>query len=237
MLFAGPATAGSIAPNVRVVPETGNNFDTGAKFNLRHLSGGAYVFSNQYKNFIAQDLVVATTPGGPLTQATNYADVRISGLELSADSPLDLYRGVLTLSASGAYTRGTITKGTNPLDRRSLDGSPADNITPLKVLASARFTARNGRWWAEYGVRTQTTVNRVTSTLLSSPFVIAQDLLSLDGFTVQRLGWGVSLTRGRERLGLTFALENLANTYYREHFQFAPSRGRTFSVGVSAGAF
>jgi hypothetical protein len=35
----------------------------------------------------------------------------------------------------------------------------------------------------------------------------------------------------RQQLGL------LANTYYREHFQFAPSRGRTFTVGVSAGAF
>ena len=84
-------------------------------------------------------------------------------------------------------------------------------------------------------MRTQTDVTRVTPTLLTSPFRIAQDLLSLDGFTVQRLGWGVDLTRGRDRLGLTFAVENLANTYYREHFQFAPSRGRSFTVGVSAG--
>jgi outer membrane receptor protein involved in Fe transport len=80
-------------------------------------------------------------------------------------------------------------------------------------------------------------VKRVTPTLLNTPFVIAQDLLSLDGFTVQRVGWGVNLSGQRERLGLTFAVENLANTYYREHFQFAPSRGRTFTVGVSVGAF
>ena len=237
MLFAGPATAGSIAPNVKVAPETGRNFDAGATFNLRKVSGGAYLFVNQYTNFVAQDLVVATTPAGPLAQATNYADVRIGGVEISADSPLVLASGVLTLRGSGAFTRGTITNGVNPLDRSSLDGAPADNITPVKVLASARFTAHTGRWWAEYGVRTQTKVNRVTPTLLSSPFAIAQDLLSLDGFTVQRLGWGVNLTRRRERLGVTFAVENLANTYYREHFQFAPSRGRTFTVGVSAGAF
>jgi len=148
-----------------------------------------------------------------------------------------LAHGVLTLNASGAFTRGTITRGVNPLDGSSLDGAPADNITPVKVLASARFAAHNGRWWVEYGWRTQTKVNRVTPTLLSSPFAIAQDLLSLAGFTVQRVGWGVNLTRGREKLGLSFAVENLANTYYREHFQFAPSRGRTFSVGLSAGAF
>jgi len=237
MLYSGPATAGSIAPNVNVAPETGNNFDVGAKVRWPRLSGGAYLFVNQYKDFVAQDLVVATTPAGPLAQATNYADVRIHGLEVSADSPIVLAQGVLTLGASGAFTRGTITEGVNPLDRTSLDGTPADNITPVKVLATARFSALNGRWWAEYGVRTQTAVKRVTPTLLSSPFAIAQDLLSLDGFTVQRIGWGVNITRQRDKLGLTFAVENLANTYYREHFQFAPSRGRTFTVGISAGAF
>ena len=237
MLFAGPATAGSIAPNVKVKPETGNNFDAGAKFAKGRVSGGAYLFVNQYKDFVAQDLVVASTPGGPLAQATNYADVRIGGLELSADAPLSLAGGVLTLSGSGAFTRGTITRGTNPLDGSSLDNTPADNITPVKIVANARFTEPGGHWWIEYGVRTETKVSRITPTLLSSPFVVAQDLLSLDGFTVHRLGWGVSLSKRRERLGLTFAVENLTDRYYREQFQFAPSRGRTFTLGVSTGAF
>ena len=237
MLYAGPATAGSIAPNVKVRPETGNNFDLGANLRLPRLTGGAYFFVNQYKNFVAQDLVVATTPAGPLAQATNYADVRIHGVELSADSPVVFTSGVLTLSGSGAFMRGTITEGVNPLDGTSLNGTPADNITPVKLLATARFTAHSGKWWAEYGMRTQTKVTRLTPTLLNTPFAIAQDLLSLDAFTVQRIGWGVNLSRQRERLGLTFAIENLANTYYREHFQFAPSRGRTFTVGVGVGAF
>jgi hemoglobin/transferrin/lactoferrin receptor protein len=237
MLFAGPATAGSIAPNVKVKPETGNNVDAGAKFSGGRVSGGAYVFVNQYKDFVAQDLVVASTPGGPLAQATNYADVRIGGVELSADAPLSLAGGVLTLSGSGAFTRGTITRGTNPLDGSSLNNTPADNITPVKIVANARFTEPGGHWWVEYGARTETKVKRVTPTLLSSPFVVAQDLLSLDGFTVQRLGWGVGLSRRRERLGLTFAIENLTDRYYRDQFQFAPSRGRTFTVGVSTGAF
>jgi outer membrane receptor protein involved in Fe transport len=237
MLYAGPATAGSIAPNVAVKPETGNNFDAGAKFSLDRLSGGAYLFVNQYRNFVAQDLVVATTAAGPLAQATNYADVRIGGVEVSADAPLPLAGGVLTLSGSGAFTRGTITEGINPLDGSALDGEPADNITPLKVLAAARFTGPGGRWWVEYGVRTQGKVTRITPTLLSSPFAIAQDLLSLDGFTLQRLGWGLNVSRQRQRLGLSFAIENLTDRFYREQFQFAPSRGRTFTIGVSTGAF
>lgn len=236
MFYSGPATAGSIAPNVKVKPETGNNFDVGANMNVRRFSGGAFVFLNQYKDFVAQDLVVAITPSGGLAQATNYADVRISGLELSGTAPIVFDQGVVTLSASGAFTRGTITDGVDPVNGNALDGAPADNITPAKVLASARFTEPSGRWWVEYGVRKQTDVTRVTPTLLTSPFRIAQDLLSLDGFTVQRLGWGVDVSRGRDRLGVVFAVENLANVYYREHFQFAPSRGRTFTVNLTLGA-
>ena len=139
MFFAGPATVGSIVPNVLVKPETGNNFDTGAKFAVGRLSGGAYFFVNQYYDFIAQDLVVATSPAGPLAQTTNYADVRITGVEFSVDAPIVIGRGVLTLTTSGAFTRGTITDGVNPLDGSSLDGTPADNITPSKVIAAARY--------------------------------------------------------------------------------------------------
>ena len=53
-------------------------------------------------------------------------------------------------------------------------------------------------------------------------------------FSFRNLGRS-ALTRGRDQLSLIFAVENLANEYYREHFQFAPARGRSFTVGVSAG--
>jgi len=237
MLFAGPATTGSIVPNVKVLPETGNNFDAGVKFRAGRVSGGAYYFLNQYQNFIAQDLVVATNASGALAQATNYGDVRITGVELSAAAPLVFRPGVLTLTGGAALTRGTITDGVNPLDKSSLADTPFDNITPAKIILNARFTQSSGRWWVEYGVRSQTDVKRVAETLLDSPFLIAQDLLSLDGFTVQRAGLGINLARGRDRVGLVFAVENLGDTYYREHFQFAPARGRSFTVGLNVGAF
>jgi len=35
---------------------------------------------------------------------------------------------------------------------------------------------------------------------------------------------------GDQQLGLTVAVDNLADRFYREQFQFAPARGRTFSV-------
>ena len=45
------------------------------------------------------------------------------------------------------------------------------------------------------------------------------------------------MSRGRNRAGLVFAIENLTDKYYREQFQFAPSRGRSFTAGVNVGAF
>ncbi|MFM8532945.1 MAG: TonB-dependent receptor domain-containing protein, partial [Acidimicrobiia bacterium] len=237
MFFAGPATVGSIVPNVKVRPETGNNFDAGAKVSIGRVTGGAYVFVNQYHDFIAQDLVVAAGQSGPLTQTTNYADVRIGGVEFNLDAPIVMGRSVLTLSASGAFTRGTVTDGINPVNGAELDGTPADNITPSKIVAAARYTAPGGRVWMEYGIRAQGKVERVADTVLDSPFLIAQDLYALDGFAVQRIGLGISLSRRRDRLGLNFAVENLADRYYREHFQFAPMRGRSFTVGLTVGAF
>jgi hemoglobin/transferrin/lactoferrin receptor protein len=234
LLFAGPATAGSIAPSIKVKPETGTNFDVGAKFTAGRVSGGLYGFVNQYSNFISQEFV-ASTPAGPLAQAINFGDVRIQGLEFSLDAPIVTPYGVWSFSGSGALTRGTILEGVGP-NGLVLDDSPADNITPAKLVGALRYTETRGRWWVEYGLRTQTDVDRVALTLSQSPFLIPQDLLSLDGFTVQRLAWGVNLSRARDRVGLTFAIENLADTYYRDHFQFAPSRGRSFTVGLSIGA-
>ena len=237
MLFAGPATTGSIVPNITVEPETGNNFDAGVKFRAGKVSGGAYYFLNQYQNFIAQDLVVATNASGALTQATNYGDVRITGIEISAAAPMVFRPGVLTVTGAAAFTRGTITDGVNPLDKSSLAGTPFDNITPAKLIINARFTKSSGRWWAEYGLRTQAEVTRVAETLLDSPFLIAQDLQSLAGFNVQRVGLGISLGRGRDRASLVFAVENLTDGFYREQFQFAPARGRSFTIGLNVGAF
>jgi outer membrane receptor protein involved in Fe transport len=171
-------------------------------------------------------------------QATNFADVRITGLELSADAPIVLPRsGVLTLSGDAALMRGTVVEGVNPVTGRPLDGTPADNITPSKVLFAARFTEQQRRWWAEYGVRAQGEVSRIAVTMLDTPFLIPQDLLSLDGFIVQRAAFGVTLTRGRDRAGIVFAIENLTDRFYREHFQFAPSRGRSFTLGLNIGTF
>jgi outer membrane receptor protein involved in Fe transport len=231
LLFAGPATVGAIAPNLEVEPEKGHNVDVGVRARSSRYAGSMAYFTNTFNGFISTE-IVAVNDREPLSQAINFADVRIQGVEAEGETPLEIGPATITLFAATAWTRGTVLSGRNPLSGVALDGTPQDNITPFKGIFGARFADRRDRFWVEYGVRVQSEVKRVARTLLDSPFLIAQDLLSLDGFGVQRLAGGVELRRTRGRAAVTFAVENLADRFYREHFQFAPARGRSFTVGL-----
>ena len=232
LLFSGPATVGAIVPNMTVRPEIGHNTDVGITVRAGRLSGSVSYFHNLYDGFISTE-IVASTPSGPVSQAVNVSDVRIQGVEGDLDVPVVLRPGVVTFFGSAAFTRGTVLAGTAPLTGKSLAGTPQDNITPFKLVAGVRFNDARDRWWVEYGVRSQAEVTRVAETLLYSPYLIPQDLLGLAGFTVQRVAWGVNVRPRTGRLGLVFAVENLTDQYYREQFQFAPARGRTFTAAFS----
>jgi len=125
-----------------------------------------------------------------------------------------------------------VLSGTNPLTGIGLDGTPQDGITPLKLIAGARLSDRKNRFWAEYSLRRQDRVDRVAATRLDSPFLIAQDLFGLQGFTVQRAGLGYDWNKDGRSLGISVQLDNLTNSYYREQFQFAPARGRSITLGL-----
>ena len=76
-------------------------------------------------------------------------------------------------------------------------------------------------------------VSRVSPLLSESPFLIAQDLFGLAGFTVQRLAGGYNWRAGGQRLGVTLAVDNLTDGFYREQFQFAPARGRSVTLALN----
>lgn len=231
LLFSGPATAGNIMPNVKVEPETGHNVDVGTRFRLRRVTGSAAYFNNTYHGFISTE-AVSSSPAGSISQAINLAAVRIHGIEGQADAPFAAGGWIWSPYTTFAWTRGTVLSGTSPLTEASLAGAPQDNITPIKFAGGLRVSDRGERWWAAYGVRAQGTVTRVSPLLSGSPFLIAQDLLSLDGFAVHRVAAGYDWRKGHQHLGLTLAIDNLTDAFYREHFQFAPARGRSVSVAV-----
>jgi hemoglobin/transferrin/lactoferrin receptor protein len=231
LLFSGTATAGNIVPNITVEPETGNNVDVGAKVRTGRISTSLAYFHNRYANFISTE-VVASSPAGTISQAINLAAVRIHGIEAQGDT--EFVAGGLTWSphASAAWTHGTVLSGTSPLTGVSLAGEPQDNISPFKFVGGLRVGDRSDRWWAAYGLRAQAKVTRISPLLSESPFLIAQDLLSLDGFAVHRLAFGYNWRTGGQRLGLTLSVDNLGDRFYREHFQFAPARGRSMTLTV-----
>jgi len=99
-------------------------------------------------------------------------------------------------------------------------------------VSGIRWQTRGGWFWSEYNVRAQAKVDRVSPLLTQSPFIIAQDLFALRGFGVHTLRGGLNLQRERNRFSFTVGLENLGNNFYREQFQFAPARGRSFTVGT-----
>jgi outer membrane receptor protein involved in Fe transport len=231
LLFAGPATIGSIAPNVTVEPEKGDNFDVGVKLRAARWAGSLSYFNNRYKGFISTE-ITALTAGSSVSQAINFADVRIQGVEGDVEAPFSAGRAIVTLFANGAYNKGDVLEGNNPLTGASIANTPQDNITPLKLVLGARLSDKKGHFRLEYMLRHQKDVDRVAVTLRESPFLIYQDLASLGGFTLQRLSAGWDFSRKGNSFGLTLNLENLANRFYREHFQFAPARGRSLTVGL-----
>jgi len=232
LLFSGPATTGNIVPNITVEPETGNNVDVGARIRLARLTGSVAYFVNRYSNFISTE-VVANSPDGSISQAINLAAVRIQGLE--AQGATEFVAGGLTWSpeVSFAWTRGTVLSGTIPSTGESLAGEPQDNISPLKFLGGIRAGDRANRWWAGYDIRSMAEVSRVSPLLSESPFLIAQDLFGLAGFTVQRIAGGYNWRAGGQRLGVTLAVDNLTDRFYREQFQFAPARGRSVTLALN----
>ena len=176
---------------------------------------------------------MARLPGNSfLAQAINLSKVRIQGVEADVDVPFAVGGALFTAFASGAYTHGQVLEATNPLTGDSLDNTPQDNISPLKVMSGLRVADRRGRLWAEYGNRIQKRVERVSPLLTDSPFAIAQDYFGLNGFTLHRIAAGYNWNVRGYDAGLTLALENLGDKFYREQFQFAPARGRSFTVGL-----
>lgn len=232
LLFSGPATTGNIVPNVTVKPETGHNVDVGTRLRFPKFIGSLSYFNNTYRDFISTEVVALLPDSDSVSQAINLARVRIQGIEAEGNAPF--FAGALTWLpyANVSYNRGTVLDGATPLTGVALTGEPQDNITPWKISAGVRVGDRQERWWAAYGVRAQTEVSRVSPLLEDSPFLIAQDLFGLEGFSIHRLAAGYDWRKGGQRVGLTLSVDNLTDVFYREHFQFAPARGRSVSLSL-----
>ncbi len=232
LFFTGPATVGNIIANIEVKPETGVNVDVSAKLRRSRYAGSFNYFNNTYRNFISTEIISIAPTSGLILQAINFARVRIQGFETDGEVTLNWGNSIITPFIAVGYLHGQILEAINPFTGAALNDVPADNISPLKAVSGIRWQTRGGLFWSEYNVRAQAKVDRVSPLLSDSPFIIAQDLFALRGFGVHTLRGGINLERERNRYSFTVGLENLGNKFYREQFQFAPARGRSFTVGT-----
>jgi outer membrane receptor protein involved in Fe transport len=232
LFFTGPATVGNIIANTEVKPETGINVDVSAKLRRSRYAGSFNYFNNTYRNFISTEIISNAPTSGLISQAINFARVRIQGFEIDGEVTLNWGNSIFTPFLVAGYLRGQILEAVNPFTLAALNDVPADNISPLKAVSGVRWQTREGRFWSEYNVRAQAKVDRVSPLLSESPFIIAQDLFGLQGFGVHTLRGGINVQRERSRTSFTLGLENLGNKFYREQFQFAPARGRSLTIGT-----
>src|SRR5262249_16580209 len=108
LFFTGPATVGNIIANTELKPETGVNVDVGAKLRRSRYAGSFNYFNNTYRNFISTEIISNAPTSGLISQAINFARVRIQGFETDGEVTFHLGNLIFTPFVAVAYLRGQI---------------------------------------------------------------------------------------------------------------------------------
>lgn len=236
LFFSGPTTSGvgfQVA-NINLDPETGVNVDVGARVRLDRFTGGVTYFNNTFQDFISPEFVGFSPTigrGGEIAQPLNLSRVRYQGVEIDGEVPMELQGNLIHWFGNFSYLHGEILSGFDP----RLAGQPTERTSPFKVIAGLRWSDRETRFWCEGSTRIQTHVHRVSPLEggIDGSSLTPQLLFSHNGFTVFTLRGGYNLLADRYAVGLTLGVENVGNKYYREHFDFAPARGRSVTLGIN----
>jgi outer membrane receptor protein involved in Fe transport len=188
-------------------------------------------------------------------QRTNAARVRIQGVESAYEVSVSLGRaGTLTPFGTLGWLKGSdLTPDPKALAiiqqfyNRSdtpipLEGSardaPLSSITPFRGIFGAHYSSPSSKWYGEYQVRYQSRVRRVDPLDISTNILTQYGTLaSLNSFSTHSLRAGYTYRRERVRASLVLGLENLSDSFYFDHFQNAPARGRSLVFGITTDLF
>ncbi len=218
---------GFLVGNPSLVPETGINFDTSVKFNVRNVRGSATYFNNYFKNFLATTAAFddTVTPPVPIRvgntqvfQTRNISTARIQGFETEVEAPVKISLGYLTPYGNFSYLRG------DDLDA----AQPLDFISPFRTNVGFRWQNFGKSYYFDYNVRIVGKQNR-----LSEGYLIPVNDGPEPGFVTHNIGGGYYFRRERFNLGVNAGVSNLLDRFYSEQFTFAPARGRSFTIGTT----
>ncbi len=218
---------GFVVGNPRLEPETGLNFDTGAKFQTKRFSGSVTYFNNYFKNLLATQYTGVSIPQGPgrfldVYQTQNVRRARIQGFEAEAEATFKISLGYLTPYGNFSYLRGDDLNAATPADR------PLDFISPFRTNVGFRWQNFGKSYYFDYNARLVGRQDR-----LSSDYLIPVNNGPEPGYVTHNIGGEYYFRREHFNFNINAGISNLFDRYFSEQFTFAPARGRSFTVGTT----
>lgn len=240
---------GFVVGNPRLKPETGVNFDATVRFKNKRFSATATYFVNNYKNFMstpaafdsrgcpifivmpgtiydANNCQIVSSPPGrdPIRvyQTQNVDKARIQGFEAEFEVPVKVRLGLLTPNGNFSYLRGDDTQKNVPLDI----------ISPFRANLGVRWQNFGRNYFFDYTARIVTEQKRLSPQFLL-PVNQGGNGGPEPGFVTHNVSGGYYFRRERFNFNINVGVSNIANRAYSEQFNFAPARGRSFTIGTS----
>ena len=214
---------GFLVGNPSLVPETGINFDTGAKFHTSRFTGSVTYFNNYFKNFLATEFAEIRIPQGPgrfldVYQTRNVKTARIEGFEAELEAPFKIRLGYLTPYGNFSYLRGD----------DLTENEPLDFISPFRTNVGFRWQNFGKSYYFDYNMRIVGKQN-----WLSEGYLIPVNHGPEPGYVTHNIGGGYYFRRERFNMSINAGVSNLFNRFYSEQFTYAPARGRSFTIGTT----
>jgi len=234
-LFNGvtPEGSGYQILNPDLTSENGKNIDLGFKYRRQNAWMEAVWFRTDLSDGIIQDFLapqeiaalpadvqqaIAASGAQFVVQQRNADQLRFEGIEVALG-----YRSPWNFAVGGNYTHLT-GKSTGQA------AVPVDDQYNDKANAYFRFEPTGGRWWAEYNVRHNSSVDITLEPGEPAPAVGTD----LPAFTVHGLAGGLILfQKGSQEHSLTLGIENLTDELYAEFSNvsfFRPEPGRHYTA-------
>jgi len=222
--FTDAASAeGFLVGNPSLMPETGINFDTSAKFGSSRFTGSVTYFNNYFKNFLSTQFADIRIPQGPgrfldVYQTRNVRTARIQGFEVEVEAPFKISVGYLTPYGNFSFLRGDDLGENEPLDF----------ISPFRTNVGFRWQNFGKSYYFDYNARIVGKQSR-----LSEGYLIPVNDGPEPGFVTHNIGGGYYHRRERMNFSINAGISNLFERFYSEQFTFAPARGRSFTIGTT----
>ena len=240
---------GFVVGNPKLKPETGVNFDGTVRFKNKHFSASATYFVNNYENFMSTPAafdsrgcpifivkpgtvydadncqIVSSPPGRDpvrVYQTQNVDRARIQGLEAEFEVPIKVRLGLLTPNGNFSYLRGDDTQKDVPLDI----------ISPFRTNIGVRWQNFGRNYFFDYTARIVAEQKRLSPQFLL-PVNQGGNGGPEAGFVTHNVSGGYYFRRERFNFNINVGVSNLTNRAYSEQFNFAPARGRSFTIGTS----